>query len=733
MCDNKLEVRMMSIIQKRRLGFGIFVILIAIVIAFNGTVYAATPNMDWKNIDIAKSYNYRGIAQNDKGLFIVVGDEGIVKTSNDLDKWETQNSGTKSYLFGCAWGNGKFVAVGESGTIIYSEDGIKWSKATANNKLHFDGVVWGSGKFIAVGIEGNGNGSNKDKLIILSSSDGVNWTNSYENMGSFSWNNIVFINGLFVVMGYDDYAFSQDGLNWTVKAMPTEDISFNDMIWDGKQYIAIGNKSTIYVSSDVTTWTPVVANINKDLFLLKIVQFDNKYVLVIEDKSSCVILSSSDLRTWSLASNSYYSEISEFIKVNDKLIAAGWYETILQTKDCTAWNVINRFSPSLLKVVWNGKQFLSVGNDGSVFISKNGSDWSTSIIDSKDPVVDVVWTGTNYAAISVTSDTEPNSYDILKSDVYTSMDGVRWTHSSSIDQKNMERIFYFDSRYFILGRKGEIISSSDAIHWTVANTNTDKWLRGLAWNGKSFVCVGMFGVILRSSDGVNWTKQDSKCECDFNSVVWNGRTFVAAGAWKTISSSGDGVKWNTVIGYVDCTFEDVVWDGEKFIFIQNIGNIYSTKNLKSLTLEPANALSSPKSIAWSGMSYVMVGRNGSMAVCTPVNPIKVKINGAPVLLNEAPQYNKDKIVIPAKEIAEKLGASFSFNDKAKSAKIVKGKTSIVLTTGSKTANVNGKAVILDVPASMVNGTVMVSAKFIVEKLGAKYTWDSITKTISIAM
>lgn len=721
---------MLIAVPKRKISIALLVVfLISLIPILNINAASADTGMEWKSINSAKSSNYRGIAQNDSGLFVVVGDDGIIKSSRDLSKWEVQNSGTREYLFGCAWGNGKFVAAGHGGTILYSADGAKWTKAEVGNTVNFNGVVWADGKFLAIGTEGDAKVENS-KRVVLSSEDGVQWVVAFQSTGSFSWDHIVFANHLYIVLGYSDYAFSQDGSNWTEKAMP-EGVSFNDILWDGSQYIAIGGDSAIFTSKDAVEWTAVETNIKKGLFFHKIIRFSGKYILVIENRGACLLLSSTDLRLWSMASEDSYSEISGFIVSKDTLIAAGWYESILQTKDCTQWNVSQRYAPLLTKVIWSGQQFLSTGNDGTVFISKNGSDWTASRIDCKDTIVDVVWTGTKYAALSAAYSTEPNTYGIDKSEIYSSQDGITWNYTGSINQKNIERLFYFDNRYFALGRGGEILVSNDAITWTAAKTNSNRWLRGLAWNGKRFVCVGMFGEILSSADGMNWTKQDSKCECDFNSVIWNGRTFAVAGGWKTISSSNDGITWNTVIGYTDCTFEDVIWDGEKFLFVQNIGSVYTSKNMKSLALSTAASLSSPESIAWNGECFVMVGRNGSMAVCVPKSPVKVKISGAPVVLNDAPQTVNGKIVFPAKEMAEKLGASFTWNEKAKTVKVVKGKSSIVFTIGGKAAIVNGKATTLDVPASVINGIVMISAKFTVEKLGAKYSWDNASKTMLI--
>ncbi len=709
----------------------VMIFLVGFVPILPDTANAESTDMVWENIDFAKSVNYRDIVKSDKELYVVVGDEGTIKTSKDLNIWETQNSETKNYLFGCAWGDGKFVAVGSNGTILYSDDGVRWHASEVDSKIDLYGIVWGNGKFVAVGRTQPGG-----KQIILSSTDGKQWagdfriTGDFEITGDSCWDKIVFTNNVYFALGFSHYAISQDGLKWTVKAMP-KDLSPNDILWDGKQYVAVGDDSIVYVSKDAMEWNSVATNISDGLFLLSITKLKNKYIVIVESGSSCSIISSSNLTIWSDVNKRNYSEISKIIITDDKLVAAGWHETILQTKDGNEWSVSEKYAPNLMKVIWNGKQFLSIGNDGTVYFSKDGRTWNSSVIESNDPIVDVVWTGREYAALSVAFDTKPDSYNILKSDVYTSLDGINWICTGCIKQKNIDKLFYFDNRYFALGRDGEILVSEDTKNWIAANTSTDNWLSGLAWNGKQFVSVGMFGTIISSSDGINWSKQVSKCNSDLYSVIWNGNTFAVAGDWKTVSISKDGISWSTTTSTSLCSLENVIWDGEKFLFIENVGEIYSTKGLKRPTLIATSSLGSPSSIAWNGECYIMVGRNGTIALCVPQNPIKVKINNSPTLLNDAPFIINGKLMIPAKELAEKLDANYSWNQADKTMKITKGGAAIILKIESKTASVNGKTIKLETPSIIVNGVVMISAKFLIDNLSARFTWNGDTNTISI--
>lgn len=57
---------------------------------------------------------------------------------------------------------------------------------------------------------------------------------------------------------------------------------------------------------------------------------------------------------------------------------------------------------------------------------------------------------------------------------------------------------------------------------------------------------------------------------------------------------------------------------------------------------------------------------------------------------------------------------------------------IVLTIGSKTAQVNGKAVGLDVAPQIIQGTTVVPIRFIAENLGCEVLWSAPEQRISIS-
>lgn len=99
-------------------------------------------------------------------LFVGVGSEGITYRSTDGNTWNSGSSGSLQALRGITYGNGLFVAVGDEGTILTSPDGITWTAQSSGTSQTLRDVSYGANTFVIVGNQ-----------IILSSQDGVNWTN----------------------------------------------------------------------------------------------------------------------------------------------------------------------------------------------------------------------------------------------------------------------------------------------------------------------------------------------------------------------------------------------------------------------------------------------------------------------------------------------------------------------------------------------------------------------------
>ena len=101
------------------------------------------------------------------------------------------------------------------------------------------------------------------------------------------------------------------------------------------------------------------------------------------------------------------------------------------------------------------------------------------------------------------------------------------------------------------------------------------------------------------------------------------------------------------------------------------------------------------------------------------NEIKVKIDGEYVSIDPSPVVADGITLVPVRTLAEKLGASVSFNDVNQQVNIKLEETTIILTIGSNIATVNGQETVLDIPAHIIDGSTFVPLGFVVEELGVQ--------------
>ena len=86
------------------------------------------------------------------GLFVTVGDNGIILTSSDGVTWDNRISVTTNNLYGVTYGNSTFVTVGDNGTILTSSDGTTWTnkRTSSGTTKNLYGVTYGNGLFVTV-------------------------------------------------------------------------------------------------------------------------------------------------------------------------------------------------------------------------------------------------------------------------------------------------------------------------------------------------------------------------------------------------------------------------------------------------------------------------------------------------------------------------------------------------------------------------------------------------------
>src|SRR5687768_2726766 len=113
--------------------------------------------------------------------------------------------------------------------------------------------------------------------------------------------------------------------------------------------------------------------------------------------------------------------------------------------------------------------------------------------------------------------------------------------------------------------------------------------------------------------------------------------------------------------------------------------------------------------------------------------ITVALNGNPVIFNGTqPQEVNGRVMVLLRGVLEQMGAQVRWVPATRMVTATRADTVIRLPLNQNTAEVNGRAVTLAVPAMLIMGRTMVPLRLVAESLGAAVTWDDSARTVRIA-
>jgi hypothetical protein len=119
-------------------------------------------------------------------------------------------------------------------------------------------------------------------------------------------------------------------------------------------------------------------------------------------------------------------------------------------------------------------------------------------------------------------------------------------------------------------------------------------------------------------------------------------------------------------------------------------------------------------------------------VVKPPTPITVTLDGEPVAFEGAqPQTMMGRIMVPLRGVFEKMGCYVEYDAANHIITAHYQNQSVVIRMGDKVANKNGAEILMEVPATIINGNALVPLRFLAESMGAKVEWDEASKTVSI--
>jgi len=173
-----------------------------------------------------------------------------LRYSNDLSNWTEVNL---NYRFGrdIVYGNNVYVIVGDDGKIESSDNGSSWTIRNSNTTEDLEYIAFGNNLFVASGNKGT----------ILTSSDGINWNKyliqnkTYLGTSAFDFGgNLFFVNKYFYMSGiYGALIRSENGMDWSSINI-TSIYAVDDMKFIENYYFAADRGGNISISKDGLNW-----------------------------------------------------------------------------------------------------------------------------------------------------------------------------------------------------------------------------------------------------------------------------------------------------------------------------------------------------------------------------------------------------------------------------------------------------------------------------------------------
>ena len=111
--------------------------------------------------------------------------------------------------------------------------------------------------------------------------------------------------------------------------------------------------------------------------------------------------------------------------------------------------------------------------------------------------------------------------------------------------------------------------------------------------------------------------------------------------------------------------------------------------------------------------------------------ISIRVNGRFIYSDVAPVTMNDRTLVPMRAIFEKLGVDVSYDGETATATAVKDGREVKITENSTTAYIDGEAVELDVPATVLNDRFVVPVRFVSEAFYATVGWQEYGKIVDV--
>ncbi|MBI4733412.1 MAG: copper amine oxidase N-terminal domain-containing protein [Rubrobacteridae bacterium] len=110
---------------------------------------------------------------------------------------------------------------------------------------------------------------------------------------------------------------------------------------------------------------------------------------------------------------------------------------------------------------------------------------------------------------------------------------------------------------------------------------------------------------------------------------------------------------------------------------------------------------------------------------------KAEVNSELTVMEQASYIKEGRTLVPLRFIGESLGAQVSWDNSRKRVVLNLTGTDVTVPIASNVAYVDGKPIVLDVPAEIKSGRTFIPLRFISESFGANVDYNEKTNTVRV--
>ncbi len=529
---------------------------------------------------------------------VLLNQEASILTSLDGVHWERVfwDYGLVG-LFGLAYGQGQFVVVGERGLVLTSDDGLAWRQIDSGGEDTLTDVVYGDGQFVAVSREGSA----------LSSRDGRGWSRSeLATSGWLPW--VRFGGGVFLARSDWQVGLqrSTDGVSWTLTATNHE---FSDIAFGPDGFRALGRlcpagASGLWRSSDGTTWTKMAVAGDLDTSWSRIWRCQGRYFASAGDRwGSTEAFISPDAEHWERTVPAGLPSFNDLTYGAGHYVAVGWQGRVSSSRRGAVWTSHSLGPGYALESIALGDGVMVAFREegsGTLRSADGGLAWAEGVVPDGMRTGDVAFGRGRFVVVSA----EPDSS--LRGIAVSEPDGG-WTILDQLTPP-LAGVAYGAGRFVAVGEQGALLTSPDGLAWEDHPSGLEASLTAVGFGEPGFVILGSGGWIGRSPDGDAWiwTQQAGLPVDPPRAVTWGNDRYVAV-ADRTILVSADGQTWEAYRSDAFDALFEVAYGGGRFVVAGGCGTVLSSVDGRTWRLHDAGMAFQLRGAGFAEASFVLTG------------------------------------------------------------------------------------------------------------------------------